>query len=110
MKVHLLNERIKILKSEIHTDDIGNHLTEWKEIYSCFATISNESPQEVTDHGVTYDDGKIDFTIRYSSEVETLSSIGYRIQFKNQLYNILGVDHMNYQKRSLKLHCQRIER
>ena len=110
MKVSLLNERIMILKSMVKVDEIGNHSNEWQEVYTCFATISNESPQETTDHGVTYDDSKLDFTIRYSSEVEHLSSIGYRIRFNDTLYNILGVDHMNYQKKSIKLHCQRIER
>ena len=110
MKVNLLNERITLLANTVTADEIGNYKHDWKEVYSCYATISNESPQETTDHGVTYDDSKIDFTIRYSSEVKQLSSLNYRIVFKEQMYNILGIDHMNYQKKSIKLHCQRIER
>ncbi|MCP1638608.1 SPP1 family predicted phage head-tail adaptor [Streptococcus gallinaceus] len=110
MKVSILNERITILKSMVKVDEIGNHSNEWKEVYTCFATISNESSQETTDHGVIYDDSKIDFTIRYASEVATLSSTGYRVRFNNQLYNLMGIDHMSYKKKSVKLHCQRIER
>ncbi|EHI70059.1 phage head closure protein [Streptococcus ictaluri] len=110
MKISLFNERITILQSETKTDKIGNHLNEWTEFYSCFATISNENPQEVTEHGVRYDNSKLDFTIRYSSEVANISSIGYQIQFKEELYDILGIDHLNYKKKALKLHCQRVER
>ncbi|MCW6681313.1 phage head closure protein [Aerococcaceae bacterium NML160702] len=110
MQVNLLNERISLLKMKLVTDEIGNHTNEWREIYSCFATISHESPQESTDHGVVYDDSKIDFTIRYSSEVASIQSTNYRVKFKGDFYSILGIDHMNYQKKCLKLHCQRIER
>lgn len=110
MKVNLLNERIRFLKATTSVDEIGNHVNEWKEVYSCYATISNESPQEVSDHGVTYDDSKIDFIILYTSEIKDLSSLQYRIAFKDRMYNILGIDHMNYQKKSIKLHCQKVER
>ena len=38
-----------------------------------------------------------------------LTSTGYRIRFREQLYNIESVDPMNYQKKILKIHC-RLER
>lgn len=37
MKVYLLNERIRNLKSEIHIDDIGNHLDEWLGEFEMFS-------------------------------------------------------------------------
>ena len=37
MKVYLLNEPIRNLKSEIHIDDIGNHLAEWLDEFEMFS-------------------------------------------------------------------------
>lgn len=42
-------------------------------------------------------------------ELRDLTSTGYRIRFREQLYNIESVDPMNYQKKILKIHC-RLER
>lgn len=110
MKVSLLNERITIEKSKIEVDKIGNHKNVWSKYYSCYATISSESPQEETSSGAIWDESKIDFTIRYSKEVSVLSSTCYRVIFHNDIYEIEGIDHMNYRKKSLKLHCKRCER
>lgn len=110
MKISLLNERILIEKSKVIIDAIGNYRNEWSKYYSCYATISNESPQEETSSGATWDESKIDFTIRYSKEVSVLSSVGYRVIFHNDIYEIEGIDHMNYKKKSMKLHCRRVER
>lgn len=110
MKVSLLNMKIIIQVSHIETDDIGNQIESWKDWYSCFATVSNESPLENTGAGSIWDNSKIDFTIRYSSEVSNVDSTQYRVIFEDTIYNIKGIDHMNYKKKSLKIHCQRTER
>lgn len=110
MKVSLLNTRIVIQESVVIKDRIGNQSDDWQSVYECFATVSNESPIEQTDVGATWDNSKIDFTIRYSSEVSNLSSTKHRVVFNQVFYNIMGIDHMNYKKKSLKLHCQRVER
>ena len=44
-------------------------------------------------------------TVRWCSETRGLTSTGYRIRFREQLYNIESVDPMNYQKKILKIHC-----
>lgn len=110
MKVSLLNEKISIRQSVVEVDKVGNHKTEWRDYYTCYATISSESPQEVTDVGNIWDGSKIDFTIRYCLKVSTLTSTDYRAQFREKLYDIKGIDHMHYKKKCIKLHCQRVER
>ena len=110
MNISLLNERILIEKSKVEVDKIGNHKNEWSKYYSCYATISNESPQEQTSSGAIWDESKIDFTIRYSKEVSALSSVGFRVIFHNSIYEIDGIDHMNFKKKGMKLHCRRVER
>ena len=110
MNISLLNERILIEKSSVKVDEIGNHKNVWDKFYSCYATISSESPEEQTSSGAIWDESKIDFTIRYSREVAEITSIGFRVVFHNTIYEIKGVDHMNYRKKSIKLHCRRVER
>lgn len=110
MKISLLNERIELQKSMVEVDSIENHKNIWSKYYSCYATISSESPQEETSSGAIWNESKIDFTIRYSKEVSFLSSVGYRVIFHNDIYEIEGIDHMNYKKKSIKLHCRRVER
>lgn len=109
MKISLLNERITIQKSEITVDEIGNHIDNWTDFFRIYATISKETPMETTSAGNVWDETKIDFTIRYSSELKDLTSKGYRVLFKGNTYEIKGIDHMNYRKKSIKLHCERSE-
>ena len=35
MKIDLLNVRIFISRSEVVTDEIGNHKNDWKSYYTC---------------------------------------------------------------------------
>lgn len=52
MNVALLNVRITVQKNEVVVDSIGNHKNTWTDWYSCYATVSSESPNEDTDAGM----------------------------------------------------------
>ena len=120
MNIELLNVRIYIQKNEVISDSIGNRKNTWKDYYTCYATVSAEAGKESTDAGLVVDDSKIDFTIRYCKKAAALTSTGYRVQFGSELYdilvyngsayNILGIDHMNFKKKSIKLKCQKVRR
>ena len=106
--IEKLNERITIEKSTVVTDKVGNHRNTWEEYFTCFAYASTYQAQE--DEGeVTAEQKSVVFTVRWCSETRGLTSTGYRIRFREQLYNIESVDPMNYQKKILKIHC-RLER
>ena len=49
MDVALLNRKIKVQKNTVVVDAIGNHINEWVDFYSCYATISGESPNLPSD-------------------------------------------------------------
>jgi SPP1 family predicted phage head-tail adaptor len=108
MKISLLNERIMIQKSEVSSDAIGNRVSTWNDYFSCYAGVSSESPKEETAAGATWDESMIDFTIRWCKETAAISSKGYRVVFRDVIYSIEGVDHMNYKKKAIKLHCRRL--
>ena len=107
MKIELLNVRIAIEKNTVVTDDYGNHTNEWTPFYECYATVSAESPKEETEAGVIVDESKVDFTVRYCKKAALVTSTGYRITFKGEPYNILGVDHMNFKNKAVKYLCQK---
>ena len=110
MDVALLNVRIMIQENQVVTDEIGNHKNTWSDYYSCFATVSNESQSEDTSAGVVIDNSKIDFTIRWCRLASQIDAEHFRIRYAGEIYNILGIDHMNFKKRSIKLKCQKVRR
>ena len=110
MNIALLNVKVTIQKNEVVTDDIGNHKNTWKDFFTCYATISHESPSEDTAAGVVVDDSKIDFTVRWCRAASKIDSEKYRIFYARETYNILGIDHMNLKKKCIKLKCQKVRR
>lgn len=110
MNIALLNVKIQIQKNEVVVDKIGNRKSEWKDYYSCYATISEESgKEESTDVGVV-DSSVINFTIRYCKVVSQITSTEYRVLFENELYNVKAINHMNYKKKCIKLKCEKVRR
>lgn len=106
--IEKLNERITIEKSTVVTDKVGNHRNTWEEYFTCFAYASTYQAQE-EEGEVAAEQKSVVFSVRWCSETRNLTSTGYRIRFREQLYNIESVDPMNYQKKILKFHC-RLER
>ncbi len=110
MEISALNVRITIQKTEITADEVGNRLNAWIDHHSCYATISEETGQEkVADVGVVENEC-MNFNIRYCKAVSEITATEYRVLFQGEIYNILGINHMNYKKKSLKLRCQRARR
>ena len=108
MKVSLLNEQITIQKATETTDSIGNRVNAWADYYTCYATIGGEESTvsaEKETAGVTVFDGKISFTVRYCSMTAPIVPEGYRVCFAGELYNITGIDHQSFKRKSLKLMC-----
>ena len=110
MKIGLLNVRITIEKNQVVTDKYGNHKNTWEPYLSCYATVSGETPKEETDAGLTVDDSKTDFTIRFCRAASAITSTGYRVIFDGETYDILGVNHMNFKNKGIKLLCQKVRR
>ncbi len=110
MDVALLNVRITVQKNELTVDEIGNHKNTWTDYYSCYATVSNESPSEDTSAGVVIDNSKMDFTIRWCRLAAEIDAEHFRIVYAGEIYNILGIDHMNFKKKAIKLKCQKVRR
>lgn len=114
MNIALLNVRIVIQKNTVTVDKIGNHQTTWKDYFSCYATISNEASnvEKAEDFaaGTLVDNSRADFTIRWCKEIDEVTADDFRVVYLNEIYNILGIDHMNFKRKSIKLKCQKARR
>lgn len=110
MDVALLNVRITFQKNEIITDSIGNHKNEWKDYYSCYATVSGESGSEKNVAANTFYNADIAFTVRYCKALKDADTTKLRVVFNGDLYNITFIDYMNFKNKSLKFRCQKVRR
>ena len=110
MDVALLNQQILVQKNEVTVDAIGNHLNQWMDFYSCYATISGESPNESTSAGAVVDNTKADFTVRWCRAVSEITADNFRILYAGEIYTILCIDHQNFKKKSVKFKCQKVRR
>lgn len=107
MHISGLNVRITLQKNQTVVDGIGNHIDEWTDYFSCYATVSDKSGDEELAAGQTKVNERMDFTIRYSSETKVVTADEYRIILGDRIYNITSVDDMAFKHRSIKLHAER---
>ncbi len=102
MEIGTLNQRITILKHRTVIDEIGNHITKWKETFSLWAKVTVKTASETTDTGVTKEIQKLEFLVRQSPASLNINSTNFRILFRNSIYNVTGItplyDHNNYMK------------
>lgn len=110
MDIALLNVRIVFQKSETVTDSIGNHLPQWVEYYVCYATVGGEGGSETVAAGTTVENADISFTVRFCKAVDAVTTTGFRVLFRDELYDILSVDHMNYKRKAVKFRCRKARR
>ena len=110
MNIALLNKQITIQKNTAAADEIGNHLNEWEDYYTCMATISGEGGNEVRDAGQVVEKADLTVTVRYCLKARAVTPTHYRIVLDGVIYNIIFVDHFSYRNKALKFMCQRAER
>ena len=110
MKIAAMRIRITFQKHEVVTDEIGNHTNAWVDYFSCYATAVEKDSGEEEVAGQTVVNERVDFTIRYCSEVSAIVPDKFRIVYQDRIYNIRSVSDMGFKKKSLKMHTQRERR
>ena len=111
MDIALMNEKVVFQKCSVVKDGIGNHRNEWTEDYCCFATIGGEglaSSREAETAGTVVEDVGMTVTVRYCKKTAGIRSVTHRILFRDQMYDIVSVDHLNYKKKCLKFTCRKV--
>lgn len=102
MDITALNVRITVQKNTLKTDSIGNHILDWEDYFSCYATVSGGTGGEKEGAGTVNETGTVNFTVRWCSELAEVEPTRYRILLRNKIYDIEYVDPMGFKKNSLK--------
>ena len=112
MNIAGLRVRITIQRNETVVDEVGNHLSEWTDYFSCWATATSNGRRadETHEAGSTQEADRLDFTVRYSSETAAVNSKQYRVLVGKRIYNILNIDEMGFKHNSRKLCTELVER
>ena len=110
MEIAAFRVKIMFQRQEAVADGIGNHTNRWADYFACRATVGGEGGTEKVVAGTTVEDADISFTVRFCRAADAVSSSGFRIVFREELYDILAIDHLNYKKRALKFRCRKVRR
>ena len=110
MDIAAMNVRITFQKGTAGTDKYVNHRNTWEDVYTCWATPVMASGNEEEAAGTTQVKERLDFTVRYCSELSGVSADTHRILCRGQVYNITSVNPMGFKNKSLKFCCERERR
>lgn len=103
------NERITFQKNTVTVDRYKNHVNEWTDYYSCYSYASTYQYDREEKQVVIREDRTINFEVRWCSELKGLDSTHYRVLFHGAVYNIVNVDMMNFQRKTIRVRCEREE-
>lgn len=110
MHIAGMRVRITLQKNETAVDAYGNHTNEWTDYFTCWATASSQTGQENESGVMMYEEDRMDFTVRYSSETAPVVSTKYRIVLQDRIYDIDHVDDMGFKRNSRKFHAHLVKR
>ncbi len=113
MNIALMNEKVVFQKNGVTVDAIGNHRNEWTDDYSCYATIGGEglaSSKETESAGTIVSGDSMTVTVRWCQKVSAITSLTHRVIFRDEIYDITNVDHMNFKKEAVKFTCRKVRR
>ena len=101
MDIGLLNEKVTFQKNTVITDSIGNHKNGGEGM---------ASSKEKEEAGTIVEDVGMTVTIRYCRRASEIESTTHRLIFRDEIYDITNVDHMNFKKKCLKFSCRKVRR
>lgn len=106
MQLSDFNQRITIQKGVIHPDFYGEDHS-FSDFYSCFTSVKEKSLAENVRDGNLVQDEILEFSVRDCSKLKELSSDAFQILFKEQIYDILAIDHDQFKGRYLRITAKR---
>ena len=112
MNIAGMRVRITIQKNETFVDENANHMSVWRDYFTCWATAANSdrSVEEKHNAASTQEGSLMDITVRWCSETAVVNTKQYRVLLDGRIYDIRSIDEMEFGKRGRKLHTELVER
>ena len=103
MQIGIMRERILIQKRVVHTDSIGNHTSSWEDFEKRWAYANHLSGSEYWAAAQVQAQDSLYFLIRCDRRTRQIDTVNFRIQFREQIYNIQAIDNVQYRNEVLKI-------
>lgn len=112
MNIEAMRCRITFQQAQVQVDEYKNHKNVWTDYFTCWASgkhikgteDENSSGQQVIPQAT------VDFTCRCCSELKAVTTDSFRIQFGEDIYNIVDINPNAWKNNSLKFRCQLVQR
>lgn len=98
-----LKHRITIQKYTTITTDNGFDEETWLDYKTVWASMNNLYGKEFYAAKAVQSENTVEFTVRYSKDLEILNTKEYRIFWNEKSYNITFIDNIKYENRWLKI-------
>lgn len=84
MDIGSMRQRIILQKHILHTDEIGNHQSQWEKFYSCFAYVNLASGKENVTDIETLSEDTLVFILRWCEKLREINknNIGFCLKMR----------------------------
>jgi SPP1 family predicted phage head-tail adaptor len=106
MEIGELRHRITLQEPETQVSEGGAEETAWKDVATVWAKVEHLRGREYYAAAAVQAENAVIFTIRHLTGIDPR----HRIRFRDQSYNIITVDNLQYQNRYQVIHAQEVSR
>jgi SPP1 family predicted phage head-tail adaptor len=107
MNIGKFNNRITIENRTI-TKVKGVPTDVWNTFYSCWCSVNSLFGTELYKALEIQQENVLNFTVRYSKNLEILNTKDYRINWKNRVFNIISIDFHGFTKEKITIKAKEI--
>ena len=87
-----LDKRITIQHLAIESDVGANESEQWRDYYSCWASVNGVSNREYWRAREQHEENIVNFRVRCCSALKQINKTDYRIVFGGRVYDITFID------------------
>ena len=104
MNIGNLNKRVSVLKYVSTRDSYGGEDGEWQAVLALWANVKPKSGTEYFENDEIKAEATVDIIIRYNPVINQMM----RIEYKNKIYEILGIVDDNERHITMTLNCKEL--
>lgn len=98
-----LDKRITIQKFSTYQNENGFDIEDWVDYKTIWASINNLWGKEFYAAKAVNAENTVEFVVRYSRDLENISTKEYRIFWNGRNFDITFVDNIQYENKWLKI-------
>lgn len=108
MDIGKLDKRITIQKFSTIQNENGFDIEDWVDYKTIWASVNNLWGKEFYAAKQVNMENTVEFVVRYSRDLENISTKEYRIFWNNRAFNIIFIDNIQYENKWLKIKAMEV--